>query len=80
MNFIYEPNIGRGHEHFSNGILGRILEGWSMNGMIKRRRDTRYEIFAYLDSNHTGPWTRGRIWAGARNPRGLTKHSRDQMG
>jgi hypothetical protein len=54
VNFIYEPNIGRGRGHFTNGFVGRILEGWSLNGIIQAQTGHPFEVFGTVDSNHTG--------------------------
>ncbi len=73
INFIYEPNIGRGHDHLSNGILGRVLEGWSINGLITAQTGLPYDIFGNRDSNHTGLSARGTYLGGGAQPAGTDK-------
>jgi hypothetical protein len=54
INFIYEPNIGRGRGHLSEGIVGRLLEGWALSGIITAQTGLPYDIYGTTDSNHTG--------------------------
>jgi hypothetical protein len=58
VNFIYEPNIGRGHDHLSNGFVGRVLEGWSLTGIISAQTGHPIDLYDYQDSNHTGQYAR----------------------
>ncbi len=58
VNFIYEPNIGREHDHLSNGFVGRILEGWSLTGIITAQTGHPIDMYDYQDSNHTGQYAR----------------------
>jgi hypothetical protein len=44
VNFIYEPNIGRGRGHFTQGIVGRLLEGWSLTGVIQAQTGHPYNV------------------------------------
>ena len=73
VNFIYEPSVGRGHDHLSSGILGRILEGWSINGLIQAQTGHPYDIFGNQDSNHTGLSARGTFLGGGSQPAGTDK-------
>ncbi len=58
VNFIYEPNIGRGHDHLSNGFVGRVLEGWSLTGIITAQTGHPIDMYDYQDSDHTGQYAR----------------------
>jgi hypothetical protein len=58
VNFIYEPNIGRGRSHLSNGFAGRILEGWSLTGIISAQTGHPIDLYDYTDSDHTGQYAR----------------------
>jgi carboxypeptidase family protein/TonB-dependent receptor-like protein len=74
VNFIYEPNIGRGHDHLSNGFVGRILEGWSLTGIITAQTGHPIDLYDYVDSNHTGQYARlTQISPGAGQPPGTDK-------
>ncbi|MGH9776189.1 MAG: TonB-dependent receptor domain-containing protein [Candidatus Acidiferrales bacterium] len=53
VNFIYDPNIGRGRGHFSGGLLGRALEGWELAGIISAQTGEPYDIFGNVDSQGT---------------------------
>jgi hypothetical protein len=54
INFVYEPNMGRGRGHLSKGFAGRILEGWSLTGIIDAQTGQPFDVFGLTDSNHTG--------------------------
>jgi hypothetical protein len=53
MNFIYQPNIGRGKTFLSDGILGRALEGWEISGVAQFQSGLPYDIYGPLDTLHT---------------------------
>jgi hypothetical protein len=67
VNFIYEPNLGRGKEHLNSGFVGVLFEGWSVTGIVQAQTGHPYDIIGTLDSNHTGIPSRGYII----NPRAL---------
>jgi hypothetical protein len=54
INYIFEPNIGRGRDHLSQGFVGRVLEGWSLTGITTLQTGHPFDIFGNRDSNHTG--------------------------
>ena len=54
MNFIYQPNFGRGKTFLSNGVLGRVFEGWEFSGIAAFQTGLPYDIFGPLDTLHTG--------------------------
>ncbi len=58
INFIYEPNMGRGRGHLNEGFAGRILEGWSLTGIIDAQTGHPFDVFGDTDSNHTGELAR----------------------
>ncbi len=53
-NFILQPGIGRGRARLNQGVVGRLLEGWSMNGIATFQTGLPYDIFGDRDSQHTG--------------------------
>jgi len=74
VNFIYEPNIGRGRGHLSNGFTGRVLEGWSLTGIVQAQTGHPYDIYdSSQDSNHTGLPARGTIIGPTAQPPGTDK-------
>jgi len=73
VNFIYQPNIGRGKDHLSNGFVGRILEGWSLTGIIDAQTGHPYDIFGVTDANHTGQYARISRQGGTEQPKGTDK-------
>ena len=71
VNFIYEPNIGRGRGHLSGGFTGRVLEGWSITGIVQAQTGHPYDIYdSSQDSNHTGLPARGTIIGPTAQPAG----------
>ena len=54
MNFIYQPNIGRGKSFLGQGVVGRVLEGWQISGIASFQTGLPYDIFGPLDTLHTG--------------------------
>ena len=54
MNFVYQPRIGRGTGLLSHGLAGYIFEGWEVGGIAQWQTGTPYDIFAPLDTLHTG--------------------------
>lgn len=76
MNFVYEPNIGRGHDHLSSGFVGRILEGWALSGIITAQTGHPVDLYDYQDSDHTGQYARlTQISFKAGQPAGTDKTS-----
>lgn len=73
INFIYEPNIGRGRGHLSGGFAGRILEGWSLSGVIQAQTGHPYDVIGNVDSNHTGQASRATIIGSLKQPAGTDK-------
>jgi Carboxypeptidase regulatory-like domain/TonB dependent receptor len=54
LNFIYYPAIGRGASLLSQGVLGRIFEGWEITGIATFQSGQPYDIYGALDTLHTG--------------------------
>ena len=73
VNFIYEPNVGKGRGHWSEGLVGRVLEGWSITGVISAQTGHPYDIFGNRDSNHTGLSARATIIGNPAQPAGTDK-------
>ena len=73
INYIYEPNVGRGRDHFNQGIIGRVLEGWSLTGITELQTGHPFDIFGTRDSNHTGLSARASIVGPTAQPAGVDK-------
>jgi len=71
VNFIYEPNVGKGRAHLNEGFVGRILEGWSITGLVSAQTGHPYDIFGNRDSNHTGLSARATIIGNPSQPAGV---------
>ena len=53
INFIYQPNIGRGKATLSEGFLGHIFEGVELSGIVSFQTGLPYDIFGFMDTLHT---------------------------
>jgi len=53
INFVYLFNVGRGKAHFSDGVVGRVLEGWQLSGIATFQTGLPYDIFGIADTLHT---------------------------
>ncbi|HTP68831.1 MAG TPA: TonB-dependent receptor [Dongiaceae bacterium] len=73
VNLIYEPNIGRGRGHLSEGFAGRVLEGWSLSSIISAQTGLPYDIFDLTDAEHTGQYSRVTIIGPLGQPAGTDK-------
>jgi len=73
INYIYSPNLGRGRDHLSQGIVGRIFEGWSLTGVTTLQSGHPFDIFGNRDSNHTGLSARVTIIGSPSQPAGTDK-------
>ena len=73
VNFIYEPNIGRGRDHYNEGFVGRLLEGWELSGIISAQTGLPYDIFGLTDADHTGEYARVTIIGPLGQPKGTDK-------
>jgi carboxypeptidase family protein len=54
LNFVYQPNIGRGKSYLSGGFVGRVFEGWEISGIAAFQTGLPYDIFGPLDTTHNG--------------------------
>jgi hypothetical protein len=61
INFVYQPAIGRGRAHLSQGFAGRALEGWEISGIAAFQTGLPYDIFGPLDTLHTNGADRAAI-------------------
>ena len=73
VNFLYEPNFGRGRGYLNSGFVGRVLEGWSVTGIVAAQTGHPYDIFGNQDSNHTGLSARATLIGSASQPSGADK-------
>ncbi len=53
INFTYQVPVGRGKAHFSEGVVGRALEGWELSGIAAFQTGLPYDIFGIADTLHT---------------------------
>ncbi|MGA8439697.1 MAG: TonB-dependent receptor [Candidatus Sulfotelmatobacter sp.] len=61
LNFVYHPAIGRGARVLSQGVLGRIFEGWEFAGIATFQSGQPYDIYGALDTLHTDVYDRASV-------------------
>ncbi len=54
MNYTWQLPFGRGAKHWSEGVAGKILEGWDVSGISTFSSGLPYDIFTNVDTQHTG--------------------------
>jgi hypothetical protein len=55
FNYVAELPFGRGKNHLNEGVVGRVLEGWSWSGIGTLQSGFPFEVFAGgIDSDGTG--------------------------
>ena len=76
LNFVYQPQIGRGSAHWNQGFAGRVLEGWQLSGIAAIQTGLPYDIFnsddngGVIDTLHTGLSDRATVFGSLHNPSG----------
>jgi hypothetical protein len=73
INYIYEPAIGRGRGRWSEGVLGRIFEGWQLSGITTISSGLPFDIFGNRDNQHTGLSDRPDLIGNPNPPAGSDK-------
>jgi hypothetical protein len=61
INFIFQPNVGRGRDHLNSGFMGRLLEGWELSGIATFQTGLPYDVFTLVDDQHTGLGDRPQV-------------------
>ncbi len=55
FNYLAELPLGRGKSYLANGMVGRVLEGWTWSGIVTLQSGFPFEIFeSGVDSDGTG--------------------------
>jgi len=54
LNYSWDLPIGHGRGHLSEGLAGRILEGWQVAGITTFSSGLPYDIFTATDTAHAG--------------------------
>jgi len=54
MNYSWQLPFGRGAKHWSDGVVGKVLEGWDLSGISTFSSGLPYDIFTNVDTQHTG--------------------------
>jgi hypothetical protein len=54
INFVYDPNIGRGKGYLHEGLVGHMFEGFEIAGIVQFQSGLPYDIFGVRDTQHTG--------------------------
>jgi len=54
LDYTWQIPLGRGHDHFSEGMTGKFLEGWQVAGISTFASGLPFDLFTAVDSAHTG--------------------------
>jgi hypothetical protein len=54
LNYIYELPIGRGKGYLNHGAVGRIMEGFELNGIFTAQTGHPFQVRGTLDTQRTG--------------------------
>ncbi len=54
LNYTAELPLGSGKSHLNHGLGGKILQGWSMSGIVSLSSGFPYDILTLRDSDGTG--------------------------
>jgi carboxypeptidase family protein/TonB-dependent receptor-like protein len=54
LNYSWTIPLGCGHDHFSEGLAGRIFEGWEAAGITTFSSGLPFDVFTATDTAHTG--------------------------
>ena len=54
LNYTWGIPLGPGHQHFSEGTMGQISEGWQVAGITTLASGLPFDIFTAVDGAHTG--------------------------
>ncbi len=73
INYIYEPPFGRGRGRWSQGVLGRVFEGWQISGITTISSGLPFDIFGNRDNQHTGLSDRPDLIGNPNPPAGSDK-------
>jgi outer membrane receptor protein involved in Fe transport len=54
LNYIYEMPFGKGKGFLSNGVIGKIFEGWQFSGIATVQTGHPFDVFSSTDMERTG--------------------------
>ncbi len=54
MNYSWQLPFGRGAKRWSEGFLGKVVEGWGISGITTFSGGLPFDVFTDVDTQHTG--------------------------
>jgi hypothetical protein len=54
LNYVWELPFGRGKSYLSNGVAGKIMEGFELNGIFTAQSGHPFNVRGTLDTQRTG--------------------------
>jgi hypothetical protein len=54
LNYIWELPFGRGKSHLNNGAMGRVMEGFELDGIFTAQTGHPFQVRGTLDTQRTG--------------------------
>jgi hypothetical protein len=61
LNYVWDLPFGKGQRYLASGFASKILEGWRLSGITTFQSGHPYDIFYYVDVEHTGVSGRGTM-------------------
>jgi hypothetical protein len=54
VNYIYEMPFGKGKAHLSEGVMGRVMEGFQISGLVSAQTGHPFTMLSGVDTFRTG--------------------------
>jgi hypothetical protein len=54
VNYAWDLPIGKGHTYLNSGFVGKMFEGWQLQGITTLQSGHPFDLFGNRDSEHTG--------------------------
>jgi len=54
INYIWELPVGKGKQYASQGVVGKVLEGWQLSGLTTLQSGHPFDVFSSTDMERTG--------------------------
>jgi hypothetical protein len=73
LNYIVELPFGRGRAYLNSGFMGRVMEGWGFSGISVFQDGLPYDLFGFVDTQHTSTAARPDVVGPVNIPAGADR-------
>jgi hypothetical protein len=73
LNYIVDLPFGRGRAYLNRGVIGRALEGWELAGISLFQDGLPFDVFGYIDTEHTSLSSRPDVVGSTAIPSGADR-------